>query len=113
MSFERLHLIGRQANSVLYKGNVYPCVKYLVRQGDEAQCEQELAFLLSSLRDFTDIHLVVSLLIERPFPRLDSILRVRCSLFVVRCPHCHSFSAHKQALSALWCSPCSGRRRSW
>ena len=75
MSFERLHLIGRQPNSVLYKGNVYPSVKYFVRAGDEAQCEQELGFLLSSLRDFTDIHLVVTLLIERPFPRLDSILQ--------------------------------------
>ena len=74
MSYERLHLIGRQPDSVLYKGNVYPSVKYLVRQGDEAQCEQELSFVLSSLRDFTDIHLVVTLLIERPFPRLDSLL---------------------------------------
>lgn len=74
MSFERLHLIGRQSNSVLYKGNVYPSVKYLVRPGDEAQCEQELSFLFGSLKDFTDIHVVVTLLIERPFPRLESLL---------------------------------------
>jgi hypothetical protein len=49
-SFERLHLIGKLPDSVLYKPNVYPAVKYLLRKGEEENCLADLSILFDSLK---------------------------------------------------------------
>jgi hypothetical protein len=86
-SFERLHLIGKLPDSVLYKPNVYPAVKYLLRKGEEENCLADLSILFDSLKvllelrsifissqEYDNIHVIVSLIVERPFPDFTAVL---------------------------------------
>jgi hypothetical protein len=48
--------------------------RYYLRRGDESQCEEELQRVIRSVEEFVNIQLVVTLVVSRPFPRLNELL---------------------------------------
>eukprot|EP01087_Luapelamoeba_hula_P012798 TRINITY_DN3610_c1_g3_i1.p1 TRINITY_DN3610_c1_g3~~TRINITY_DN3610_c1_g3_i1.p1 ORF type:complete len:677 (-),score=102.42 TRINITY_DN3610_c1_g3_i1:39-1796(-) len=76
LSYERLVLVSRLNESVFLRPWVYPALKYYLRKGDESLCIDELKKLFRSVQPFTGIQLVLTISINRPFPRLNELLQL-------------------------------------
>jgi len=74
-SYERLVLLCREENSIFLKPNVYPSLKYFLKQGDEQLCMEELLNLFQELKAYAGIQLMVTLCLSRPYPTLNDLLR--------------------------------------
>lgn len=73
-SYERLATICKLDNSVFLRPSIFPALKYFLRQGDEQQCKMEMTNLFDYLREFTNMQLMVTICVNRPYPDLGDLL---------------------------------------
>ncbi|PRP80922.1 hypothetical protein PROFUN_11363 [Planoprotostelium fungivorum] len=74
-SYERLSVIARMEDSVLLRASIFPAIKYYLKADDEKRCQEELTQLFSVLKGFSDMQLMVTLCVSRPYPDMSSLLR--------------------------------------
>ena len=80
VSYERLIDLLKLDNSVFLKIRVLPVVRYFIGVGEEAQFITEMNYLVSLILCITDLELVVSLSVEKPYPDLGAIFEFLKSL---------------------------------
>eukprot|EP00696_Hemimastix_kukwesjijk_P017592 gnl/Hemi2/6275_TR2153_c0_g1_i1.p1 gnl/Hemi2/6275_TR2153_c0_g1~~gnl/Hemi2/6275_TR2153_c0_g1_i1.p1 ORF type:complete len:458 (-),score=70.27 gnl/Hemi2/6275_TR2153_c0_g1_i1:75-1448(-) len=73
-SIERICSLAQLPDSCLLHRRVHPSVRYYLRTGDEALCVRELTDMFTVLRQIQQLHVVLVLCVEPPFPDLTSIL---------------------------------------
>jgi hypothetical protein len=71
-----LMLLCRLPESIFLHSWTYPALKYFLRRGDEEQCREEIIKLIDSIQEFSDIQLVITLSVSRPFPALKELLSI-------------------------------------
>lgn len=53
---------------------MFPAVKYFVRRGEELICHKDLVQVISALACYRNVHLAITLCMERPFADLSYVL---------------------------------------
>eukprot|EP01119_Soliformovum_irregulare_P025878 TRINITY_DN9697_c0_g1_i2.p1 TRINITY_DN9697_c0_g1~~TRINITY_DN9697_c0_g1_i2.p1 ORF type:complete len:329 (-),score=54.43 TRINITY_DN9697_c0_g1_i2:6-905(-) len=74
-SYERICLLCQLEDSVFLLSNIYPALKYYLDQGNEGECQSELTQLFQHLKSFTNIQMMVTVSLNRPYPSLKSLMR--------------------------------------
>lgn len=74
LSYERLKLLAGLEDSCFLHPRIYPSLKYYIRTGDEKTAETEITSLLTILKEFAGIKVVVSLSVQSPWPNLMPLL---------------------------------------
>lgn len=75
-SHDRLIALCHFPGSALLRRRVVPAVKYYLEPGDEMRCYQELVATIAELTRISDIQLLITIVVELPFPDLTEILRM-------------------------------------
>lgn len=76
LSYERLKLLAGLEDSCFLHPRIYPGLKYYIRQGDEKTAEEEITALLTTLKEFAGIKVVVTLSLQSPWPNIMPLLNV-------------------------------------
>lgn len=76
LSYERLKLLAGLEDSCFLHPRIYPGLKYYIRHGDEKTAEDEIKALLTTLKEFAGIKVVVSLSLQAPWPNIMPLLNI-------------------------------------
>jgi hypothetical protein len=76
-TYERLCLLCRirDDSGCFVRPNIFPGLKYFLKEGDEEQCIAELTRLFRELKAFSGLSMAVTLCVSPPFPRLERLLK--------------------------------------
>jgi len=104
LTFERMIDLSRIRDSALLRARVFPVITMFVEQGKEEEARTQLAECLDCLRELSDMVVLVTLVVDRPFPDLAALLEyLRSQSGVVRFIHVtvqrsmtHLLALHKQ-----------------
>jgi hypothetical protein len=75
LSYDRIMELSRLQDTVLLDSLVYPSIHVYIQHGNEEQDAQELERAYGILKGISNMQVVIRLVISRPLPRLDRILR--------------------------------------
>lgn len=85
LTFERLLALARMKDSILLDSRVHPSVRTYLSRGNETKDTLELEQLFLDMRKIRNLHVVVTLVIRRPFPDLTELIRtLRANAGLVR-----------------------------
>lgn len=82
LSSERMQLLSGLSDSCFLHPRIYPSLRYYIRQGDEEQAQGEIRTLLTSIKQFTGIKVVISISLQKPFPNIMPLLNMLRKDFV-------------------------------
>lgn len=74
LSSDRLCGLVKLENSILFNPIVHPSVHIVADRGEEQEACKELLMILDSIQHISNIHLIVNIIITKPFPDLVPIL---------------------------------------
>lgn len=75
VTYERLVDLLLLDKSCFLKVRVLPCARYFLGRGEEESFIAEMTYLISLVRDISDLELVLSLSLESPYPDMMKILQ--------------------------------------
>lgn len=74
LTFERMIDLSRLPDSALLQARVYPVITMFVSSGQETEAVSQLKECVECLKDLSDMVVLVSLIVDHPFPDLGAIL---------------------------------------